>query len=324
MAILIRPANNQRESGFYNLMIKGLIDFLLAKIYPWFLSPKVKHQAERVILYVAIASFLLHLALIGAVEWGWLRLPGPSHLLHDPVAAIYTPFSFILVYEVYLLVYYLPRSITTYVAKQYEIVTLIVIRRLFKDLSYLELSSDWFKIQDDLNFSFDLVASLLLFLLIFWFYRSIPKRSAATVPGDAEGKLGRFIALKKVLALVLVPTLLLLASWRFGQWIFATFADQAAGLEFKNLNNIFFDEFFTLLIVVDVLVLLFSFFHSDRFYTVIRNSGFVISTILIRLSFSTEGLINTLLLLTAVLFGLLILRVHRAYFLAEEQDKREA
>jgi len=79
--------------------------------------------------------------------------------LADPIAAIYTPFSFILVYEVYLLIYYLPASITQYIAKQYEIITLIVIRRLFKDIANIELTANWFQNQDDLQFTYDIITT---------------------------------------------------------------------------------------------------------------------------------------------------------------------
>jgi hypothetical protein len=67
------------------------------------------------------------------------------------------------------------------------------------------------------------------------------------------------------------------------------------------------------LIMTDVLLLLISFLYTDKFNKVIRNSGFVISTILIKLSFSAEGILNTLLIVVAVLFGLLILLVHNQY-----------
>ena len=53
-----------------------------------------------------------------------------DNLLTNPIAAIYTPFSFILVYEVFLVVYYLPRSISQYIRKQYEIITLIIVRSI--------------------------------------------------------------------------------------------------------------------------------------------------------------------------------------------------
>ncbi|MFN9581810.1 MAG: hypothetical protein ACK566_03965, partial [Bacteroidota bacterium] len=102
---------------------------------------------------------LIHFNIISIVE--------PSNLLKNPIAAIYTPFSFILVYEVYLLIYYLPKSTSTYIAKQYEIIALVIIRRLFKDLSDLSLSSDWFSIKNDLQFTYDLLTSVLLFFLIY-------------------------------------------------------------------------------------------------------------------------------------------------------------
>jgi hypothetical protein len=72
-------------------------------------------------------------------------------------------------------------------------------------------------------------------------------------------------------------------------------------IPFKNINNIFFEDFFILLIIIDV-ILFFS-FYSDSFHKIIRNSGFVISTILIKLSFSVHGIINNALILGAVVFG---------------------
>jgi hypothetical protein len=56
-----------------------------------------------------------------------------------------------------------------------------------------------------------------------------------------------------------------------------------------------------------------SFFYTDQFHKVIRNSGFIISTILIRLSFSVSGLLNTLLIVAAIVFGLLILIIHNKF-----------
>jgi hypothetical protein len=83
--------------------------------------------------------------------------------------------------------------------------------------------------------------------------------------------------------------------------------------EMKDVNKIFFDDFFMILILVDVLLLLFSFLHSDKFSSVIRNSGFIISTILIKLSFGTEGILNIILIVTAVAFGVILLKTHNLY-----------
>ena len=73
-----------------------------------------------------------------------------SELLKNPISAIYTPLSFILIYEVYLLIYYLPKSFTTYLTKQSKIFTLMIIRKVFTDLSTLELFTRWFDTKADI------------------------------------------------------------------------------------------------------------------------------------------------------------------------------
>jgi preprotein translocase subunit SecY len=264
---------------------------------------------------VAIASFLIHLAIIYLIDLNIITLNSPSVLLSNPIAAIYTPFSFILVYEVYLLIYYLPKSFSTYISKQYEIIALIVIRRLFKDLSNLSISSDWFKIKYDMQFTYDLLASMLLFYLIFLFRKESNKRFPA---GEAEESndngLARFIKTKKILAASLVPVIVLVSVYSFVNWLLSTLQSASQAAEsFKNINNVFFEQFFTILIVVDVILLLFSFFHTDEFHKIIRNSGFIISTILIRMSFSVDGLLNTLLITSAIVFGLIILGIYNQY-----------
>lgn len=285
----------------------------LERIYQNLLSEKRKKQTEKVILTIAIFSFLVHLFLIFLVNAGWLNTR--SELLDSPIAAIYTPFSFILIYEVYLLIYYLPKSITTYIGKQYEIITLIIIRRLFKDLANLKLTSNWFELQDDLFFTYDLVASVVLFFLIYLFYvQSLKRRQLLPADGEQDQDLQRFIGLKKAVATFLVPVLFITAVYYFALWGFtATGLSQNTGVSFKSINSVFFDEFFTILIIVDVILLLASFYYSDQFHKVIRNSGFVISTILIRISFSVEGALNTILIVTAIFFGLLMLLIHNLF-----------
>jgi hypothetical protein len=298
------------------------ISKFLEKFYQKLLSKKTKEQSERVILWIALVSFIIHLLLIGLIHFDIISINEPSNLLKNPIAAIYTPFSFILVYEVYLLVYYLPKSTSTYISKQYEIIALIIIRRLFKDLSDLSLSSDWFNIKNDLQFTYDLLASVLLFYLIYLFrvqrtrvYRTIENSKTHSL------SISKFINSKKWIATALVPILLIIAIYSFLNWsigIFQPFNDNA--ISFKNINNIFFEQFFNILIIADVILLLFSFFHTDEFHKVIRNSGFIISTILIRISFSVSGIINNLLIVSAILFGLSILFIHNKFEkkLAEE------
>ena len=298
---------------------------LLEKFYQKLLSEKTKERSERVILWIALVSFIIHLIMIGLIHFNIITINEPSNLLKNPIAAIYTPFSFILVYEVYLLIYYLPKSTSTYISKQYEIIALIIIRRLFKDLSDLSLSSNWFNIKNDLQFTYDLIASVLLFYLIYLF-RIQRTRVYRTMENSKNhsSSISKFINAKKWIATALVPILLIIAIYSFLNWSLGIFQPiEINAISFKNINNIFFEQFFNILIIADVILLLFSFFHTDEFHKVIRNSGFIISTILIRLSFSVSGIINTILIISAILFGLSILFIHNKFEkkLAEEIKK---
>ena len=296
-------------------MLQMAINKKLGILYQKLLSEETKRISESIILTIAIASFLIHLCIIYLVDFGIISLNTTSDLLKNPIAAIYTPFSFILVYEVYLLIHYLPKSITTYISKQYEIITLIIIRRLFKDLSTLTLSDDWFKIKYDLQFTYDLVASILLFFLIYLFLKQSKKIYRTSEMDERHIKgIANFIKLKKVLSVFLVLVIIFVAVYSFQHWFAGVISPSAnTDVSFKNINNIFFEQFFTILIIADVILLLFSFFHTDEFHKVIRNSGFIISTILIRLSFSVSGLLNTVLIVAAIIFGLLILVIHNKF-----------
>lgn len=286
----------------------------MKKIFENFLSEEFREKVERIVIGIAIISFLVHLLVIFLVSQDLIYIT--SKLTKSPISAVYTPFSFILVYEVFLLVFYLPRSISSYIGKQYEIITLIVIRRIFKDIGNLEMSANWFKIDHDLQFTYDVITTLILFFLIHLFYKKIEKQSEEDILKIVDGKLRihKFIKLKKTIAMVLIPVSGLLAVYSFTAWIVTSIQDHWNNITtFRNLNNIFFEDFFMILILIDVILLLFSFFYSDSFHKIIRNSGFIISTILIKLSFSVEGAVNNALILGAVLFGYLILLIHNFY-----------
>ncbi len=301
------------------------ISKLLEKVYPKLLSKKTKERSERVILWIALVSFLIHLLMIGLIHFNIIIINEPSNLLKNPIAAIYTPFSFILVYEVYLLIYYLPKSTSTYISKQYEIIALVIIRRLFKDLSGLSLLPNWFNIKTDLQFTYDILASVLLFYLIYLFHVQRTKVYRTNENSkNHSSSISKFINAKKWIAVSLVPILLIIAVYSFVSWSIGVFQPlETNAISFKNINNIFFEQFFNILIVADVILLLFSFFHTDEFHKVIRNSGFIISTILIRISFSVSGIINNILIVSAVLFGLTIIFIHNKFEkkLAEETQE---
>ena len=272
------------------------------KIFDFFIGENTKRFIEKTILYVSIFGFLVHLLLIYLFQSNVLKIDDPYGLLSSPISAIYTPFSFILIYEIYQLIYYLPRSISVYISKQYEIITLIIIRRIFKDISNLNLNQNLFTSNTNEYLFVDLAAAVILFFLIFLFRFSFKKKKTES---PESINLLSFIRVKKWISTVLLPVISLLAIFHFYNWaVDSIYNDKVVYLQ--SLNSIFFDELFQTLILVDVFLLLFSFFNSDRFHNIMRNSGFIISTILIRLSFMTEGLNNVALIIISVLFGLCI------------------
>lgn len=280
-------------------------------IFENILADKTRGKIEKLILKVALISFFIHLAIIYFLKFNFIDFNLNSQLLKNPISAIYTPFSFILVYEVYLLIFYLPRSFTTYITKQYEIITLIIIRKIFKDLSSIELSTNWFEIKDDLQFTYDLIASLLLFYLIYLFQKKGKQKGIQKLSITPE--IEKFVKKKKLIAVVLVPLFFGMALFTLVNWSAGISMSFSQLPEFDSINNLFFDQFFTVLILVDVVLLLISFFYTNQFHKIIRNSGFIISTILIRMSFGVSGLISTILIVVAVLFGLAIITTHNKF-----------
>ena len=269
-----------------------------------FFSEKNIKKFEKLILYLSISGFLIHLALVFLnLKYDINYFVGLDNLLSNPISALYTPFSFILVYEAFLLIYYFPRSFTTSVAKEYEIISLVLIRKIFEDIPQLNIQSGIYNHQS-LLLLYDLIAILLIFYLIFLFRKTLSSITRA----KTDKNLFRFIAYKKTLSLILVPVLFFLCLSNFFDWAYSVFINHEI---IKNINAVFFIDFFTVLILVDVFILLLSFRYTDKYHQIIRNTGFIISTILLRLSFSVSGLQSVILLIIGVLFGLIILRIYR-------------
>ena len=259
---------------------------------------------EKFILISATLGFIIHLLLILLNNNGYVDLSFfQDKLFVNPISAIYTPFSFILIYEAFLLIYFLPRSFTTSIAKQFEIMSLILIRKIFKDIPNVNLDDNWIQNESNLQLIYDLVGVLIVFFLIYLFKKL--KEDLPKLP--VHQNLDRFISYKKLISLFLVPTLSLLCVFSFLDWYNYVFLDIGTS---SNIDYLFFESFFTILILVDVFILLVSFQYTERYSQLIRNTGFIISTILLRLSFSAVGLTSLLLLVSGIVFGLIILLIY--------------
>ena len=276
------------------------INIVFGKVF----SDRNLRMFEKLILFLATSGFIIHLLLILLNNKGYVDLSFfNDSLFVNPISAIYTPFSFILIYEAFLLIYYLPRSFTTSIAKQFEIMSLILIRKIFKDIPEVNLSDNWILNENNLQLIYDLTGVLIVFYLIYLFKKL--KDNLPQLP--VHTNLERFLGYKKLISLLLIPTLILLCIFSFLDWYGAVFI---GGENSPNIDYLFFVEFFGILILVDVFILLISFQYTERYSQLVRNTGFIISTILLRLSFNAVGLTSIILLISGIIFGLIILYIY--------------
>jgi len=265
-----------------------------------------RKKIESITIWTATIGFVFHLSLVLLNNYSIITIGNDSLLLTNPISAIYTPFSIILYYEIFLLIYYLPRSFTTSILKQFEIISLIVIRRIFYDIPKLDLeSNNWLQNPDNIQITYDLICILTLFFLIYLFNLVKSKIQYK----KAEKNINKFIDSKKIISIVLIPVMVVLFVTGIYNWYTIGMSSNFAS-SFYYVNEVFYNTFFSILIIADVFILLLSFLYTERYSQIMRNTGFIICTILIRLSFSSTGLTNLLLIISSVLFGLLILKIY--------------
>ena len=276
-----------------------------SKIFDGIFSENNRKKIESFTIWSASIGFIFHLSLVLLNNNSIINIGNESLLLTNPISAIYTPFSIILYYEIFLLIFYLPRSFTTSILKQFEIISLIVIRRIFYDIPKLDLgSNNWFENADNLQITYDLICILILFFLIYLF--NYVKSNIDIKKGK---NIDKFIDSKKIISVILIPVMIVLFIIGLYNWYSIGISTNFAS-SFYYVNEVFYNTFFSILIIADVFILLLSFLYTERYSQIMRNTGFIICTILIRLSFSSTGLTNLLLIISSVLFGLLILKIY--------------
>jgi hypothetical protein len=280
------------------------------------LSERAKDRLEKFIFLTATIAYILHFSLIFLVNNGLLLsstvgIDRSTSLL----AAIHTPFSIILIYEIYLLIFYLPTSITSYLGHQYEVIALIFIRKLFDELATLAGSGSGmigFGELKSLSVSFIGLISLLLLIFLFYFING-KNRTRKDRPEQSTKKEKAFVVSKQIIALVLTAFFILLFIHSIISLKNIEISVNSIVSAINYTSKVFFSNFFALLILSEVLLLMFTFNLTDRFSKIIRNSGFIVSTILLKMSFMTEGVYNIITINIAVALGVAMLAIHQLY-----------
>jgi hypothetical protein len=283
----------------------NILDYLSNRYDIIFNETNVK-KVERAIINCALVGFVIHLLLVFVSKHIFLNSLLLSQIPTSYLKAIYTPFSIILFYEVLTLVVILPKSIVVFIGKQFEIITLIVIRSFFHDIADYDLDKpDIYTLSFLKEISLDLIGALLLFFLTAIFYQLFAKtKKTKSIPSI---KRMRFIHIKKTAAVILSLLLLILSVVSFANWSIHLYHVSTEGALPHDPNGIFYKDFFGIMIFVDVFLLILSFIYSNSYDLIFRNGGFVISTILVRIALTAQKPYNIYFALTAVLFGVLLM-----------------
>jgi hypothetical protein len=231
--------------------------------------PTVQRRTALIIFWIYV------IALLG-IEAGREGLLPPWVVMRTPAShfqAIHLAFTLILGMEVMSLILTISSSIARSVGKQFEILALILLRNAFKELGTLpEPVSVADSLQTVANIAMSGFGALFVFGCLCIYTKLFKPRQFIQSP---EMRM-RYVMSKKILALVLFVVFFGLAG-----------RDTFLFLRTGDGQN-FFETIYTVLIFADIALVLISQRYMPSFNAVFRNSGFVIGTLLMRLSLSAQ------------------------------------
>ena len=261
-------------------------------------NAKRVRSVELLILRVAVFAFLFHLIIIFLGN-NFIYF---KNLQHSYLKAIYTPFSFILFYEVFLLVIIIPKSISEFIGKQFEVITLITLRSFFHDIADLDLKNSInINNPEFISLLYDLIASLIMLSLTILYYKIYQNNRKS----ELVNELNNFINIKKLVSLSMILILFLLSISSFFVWGKEMLGALELKQNYPDPNTVFYADFFSIMIFVDVLLLIISLIYHFSFFTIFRNASFIITTILIRMSLTIEKPMNYIIILIGFLFSII-------------------
>lgn len=223
---------------------------------------------------------------------------------HSYFLAIDIAFTILLITEILGLIFVLPKSVADSIGKQFEILSIILLRSAFKEFGSISHPIHWDDLssyQPILYMLSDAFGALLIFLIIALYYQKQLHHRITKSDDEQE----QFIHFKKILGLIL----LVIFSY-LGVMDLVSFYESG-----RYVGS--FNVFYTILIFTDVLILLFSLRYSTRYNNLFRYSSFAFATLMIRISLTAPPIINVSL---GILSGLFIVGFTMAYNYFSLQD----
>jgi len=266
-------------------------------------------KIHRKISIALVIFFLMGLLAIELKRQGLIPSALKNLIPNNHFHAVQAAFTVVLILEVISLVFTLPCSFSRSVGKQFEILSLILMRNAFKSLAQFPEPISFKGNQEAiLHIISDGFGALLIFALLGYYYLVQGRASEeAMKPAD----LFSFVSAKKGIALILLMIFIYLGLNNIRMW--ATHRE----------HTDFLYDFYTILILTDILIVLISECYHPSFYTVFRNSGFALSTMLIRMALAAPPYFNVLLGCAAALFAILLTKISGRLFKERPTSKRE-
>lgn len=237
--------------------------------FDWLEKNWESSRGRRCMANVLVAVFVFSLVGIECNRAGLFPLEIAAALPTNHLVAIEVAFTLLLLFEAVSLVLSFAESVSVSVGKQFEILSLILLRDTFKVVSHLEEPLAWAQVKGHVGEIFaTAVSALFIFGMIGLYYRL----RRPVQPAWKEGERHRFIVIKKGVAGMLLAGFC---------WILLK---SAKGMLFTGELLPVFESFYTLLIFSDVLMVLLSIRYSAGYLLSFRNSAFAVSTVMIRIA----------------------------------------
>lgn len=196
-------------------------------------------------------------------------------------------FTLVLCFEVISLIFSFVHSVTISMGKQIEVLSLVLLREVFKEFSYFSEPIEWVQAKP---FLFPMISSalgaLILFIILGFYYRIYQARP---ITSDIE-ETRNFIKIKKNIAFFLLLSFITIIIYEAMLYIQTGHPNKA------------FETFYTVLIFSDILIILVSMRYSTSYLITFRNSGFAVATVFIRLALMSPPPYSALLGIGSALF----------------------
>ncbi len=252
------------------------------------------YRAPRIVSSFIILAFVATLVLVGIHYYTPINIW--QHDNHNFFLAIDVAFTILLIFEILGLIFILPRSVADALGKQFEILSIILLRSAFKEFGNQStvILNGSYELSELYPMLSDAFGALLIFLLIGFYYNNQKHERITKTEKDQD----RFIHFKKGVAFMLFICFLIIGSMDLLNVV-------QHGFYKSSLN-----EFYTLLIFTDVLILLYSLRYQSHYMNLFRYSSFTFATILIRLSLSAPIYLNVVI---GILAGCFVVGVSIVY-----------